>query len=640
VSGYIGIINPDGAPIDRHLLDRLTAFMAFRGPDAQAAWIDGPVGFGHALVRTTVESKRERQPCSLDGQVWITADARVDGRASLIDKLAGHGGHVQKSVPDVELILHAYDIWGEECVRHLIGDFAFAIWDGRQRRLFCARDHFGVKPFFYASSASCFVFGNTLNCLRLHPAVSDDLNDNAIGDFLLCGCNEDTQTTAFADIRRLPPAHTLQWHEGRLRLNRYWSVPVDGAIRYRRAADYVAHFNEVFREAISDRLRTDRAVVSMSGGLDSSSVAAVARNLGSPGSPPVDLRAVTSVFDTLIPDQERYYAGLVARALHIPIGFVIADDFQLFERWDEPELHRPEPIEGAAAAALVADHNRACAAHGRVVLTGDCGDPLQYGSATYVLNLLKRGFWGRALVDCWQSLRHGRLPKVGFRARLRRLLGTHGSWQFPYPEWLAPDFAKRLHLVDRLQEINEGPPAAHQDRPDTYRALTSASWLVGLEDYDAGVRQRALEFRHPYLDVRVVSFFLAIPPVPWSDDKELVRQAMRGLLPETIRLRPKALLAGEPVRELLQRDESRWVDRFVPTPELSCYVNRPAVPPLAGETDLGRIWTHLRPLSLQFWLRNRNAFRRTRTKEEVSHGIAVSRCAEEALPGAEARCLW
>jgi asparagine synthase (glutamine-hydrolysing) len=640
MSGIVGMINLDGSPIDRRLLDGMTGFLGFRGPDAQTTWIDGPVGFGHALLRTTVEAEREQQPCSLDDEVWITADARVDDRANLIAKLAGHGRQNLRDVPDALLILHAYHVWGQNCVRHLLGDFAFAIWDGRERQLLCARDHFGIKPFFYAAVESSFIFGNTLNCIRLHPGVSDDLDDRAIGDFLLCGSNHDKEATAFADIRRLPPAHILQWHEGGHRLSRYWDVPVDGEIRYRRPEDYVAHFGELFRSAVADRLRVSRVTVSMSGGLDSSSVAAVARDLGSSGTTPIDLRAGTFVFDTLIPDEERHYAGEAARALDIPIGYVVADGYRLFERWDEPDLHKPEPIEGPAAAALLADHNRACAAHGRVVLTGEGGDPLQYGSTTYVLNLLKRGRWGRAAFDCWQSLRHGRLPRVGFRARLRRLLGTNVAWKFPYPEWLEGDFARRFRLAERLKEINDEPPALHRNRPETYRVLVSAYWLDWLEHYDPGPTQCALEFRHPYLDLRVVNFLLAIPPLPWSDNKRLVRQTMRGLLPEKIRLRPKAPLAGEPVRELLQREESRWIDRFVPTAELNRYVNRRAVPALAGETDLGRIWTHLRPLSLQFWLRNRNAFRGIHKKEVDYHGNASSTGPEEALSGAKTRCLW
>ena len=109
------------------------------------------------------------------------------------------------SATDVELILRAYQVWGEDCVERLLGDFCFAIWDAPRRRLFCARDQMGVKPFFYAHLGSCFIFSNTLDCVRQHPAVSDRINDLAIADFLVYDMSQDPGATAFVDIRRLPP---------------------------------------------------------------------------------------------------------------------------------------------------------------------------------------------------------------------------------------------------------------------------------------------------------------------------------------------------------------------------------------------------------------------------------------------------
>ena len=131
MSGIVGIVNFDGAPVDRTLLRRMTNFMSFRGPDEQRVWVDGNAGFGHALLRATEESGRESQPFTLDGQMWIVADARVDAQADLIRELAARGEHVDQGVTDVELLLRAYGTWGEECVEHLLGDFAFAVWEGR-----------------------------------------------------------------------------------------------------------------------------------------------------------------------------------------------------------------------------------------------------------------------------------------------------------------------------------------------------------------------------------------------------------------------------------------------------------------------------------------------------------------------------
>src|SRR5690349_10637156 len=128
MSGIIGIVNLDGAPVDRALLTQLTGYMTFRGPDQQDIWLEGNIGLGHTLLRTTFEAKLERGVTSLDDQVWITADVRLDGRSALMNKLITKGRTVTRDATDVELVLHAYHVWGEAALDHVMGDFAFGIW--------------------------------------------------------------------------------------------------------------------------------------------------------------------------------------------------------------------------------------------------------------------------------------------------------------------------------------------------------------------------------------------------------------------------------------------------------------------------------------------------------------------------------
>ena len=198
---------------------------------------------------------------------------------------------------DEELILSAYEKWGEDCVKHLTGDFAFAIWDERSQRLFCARDHFGVKPFFYTYIDGNFNFSSTLNDLR--PGVSNRLNEIAIGDYLLFGVNQDNSTTIFQDIQRLPPGHTLTLANNEITIRRYWTPSLTAEVRYRDSQSYVEHFSELLSRAVRDRLHTDRVAISMSGGLDSTSLAAIA-------SEHAEVAGFTVVYDTLIPDEERH----------------------------------------------------------------------------------------------------------------------------------------------------------------------------------------------------------------------------------------------------------------------------------------------------------------------------------------------
>jgi asparagine synthase (glutamine-hydrolysing) len=597
MSGIIGIVNLDGAPMDRLLLARLTGYLAFRGPDAQETWSQGPVALGHTLLRTVDDTRPDGQPLTLDGQVWIVADARVDGRGELRQKLRGHGCRDLKEATDAELILQSYLVWGEDCVRHLIGDFAFAIWDEPRRRLFGARDHFGVKPFFYARVGNCLVFSNTLNCLRLHPDVSDELNDLAIGDFLLFDYNQDPATTTFADINRVPPAHYLTLQDGALQVRRYWTLPQEGPLRYPRQQDYVDHFKELLTQAVADRLRTPRVGIFLSGGLDSSNVAAVARHLraGTNG-----IRAYNSSYDWLIPDSEGHYSQVVANHLKIPISKFKEDGYQLFERRNEIEIYQPEPKHAPRVAGSI-DELRKVSRDTRVILTGEGGDILLVPSQSYVHKSVRSMQWGRLAVEFGRCiLLHRRLPPVGYSNLLKRLKSDIFAY---YPPWLNPEFAARLNLPARYRHFRPEPLPAHPLRPEVCRGLSARILQFWFERiYDAGSTGVPVESRHPLFDVRLINYALALPPLPWCVSKIMLREAGRGLLPETILNRPKEPLSVDPDVELLKKPESKWIDDFTPAPGLERYVRRAAIPRIHEEQDEIKLLDNLRPLSLNYWL--------------------------------------
>ncbi|MBM4300061.1 MAG: asparagine synthetase B [Deltaproteobacteria bacterium] len=603
MSGIVGILNLDGSPVDRSLLARLTDYLTFRGPEAQETWSQGPVGLGRAWLRTAEDTRSDTQPLSLDGQVWIAADARIDGRAELRQQLSSRGCHDLEEAPDAELILHSYLIWGEKCVKHLLGDFAFAIWDGRQQRLFCARDHFGIKPFYYAQVGNRLVFSNTLDCVRLHPQVSDRLDDLAIGDFLLFEFNQDQSTTTFADIRRLAPAHYLTWHQGTLRLTRYWSLPlIDRPLRYSRPQDYVEHFKALLTQAVADRLRTRRVGAPMSGGLDSSTVAALARNLLSRQAVPFDLQSYTIVFDRLIPDEERHYSGLVARALNIPIHHLPGDDYRLYEGFESGDFLPPQPMHHPLLACW-ADLSRAAAGRCRVMLTGEAGDAILFPSPTYLLKMVKGFRLAQLTTELGRCLCHyGRVPRLGLRTGLRRRLSLDRGRSL-YPVWLNPAFEAKAGLRDRWARRAGELEPPRLLREEIYQRLQSPAWQHSFENfYDPGATRLPLEFCHPCFDVRLINFALALPPLPWCVDKLLLREAGKDLLPEPIRRRPKTPLAGDPWLELIRRPETRWLDRFVPVPRLDEYVDRKAIPLLTCEVDPDTLSVNIRPVSLNYWL--------------------------------------
>ena len=600
----MGIVERGGQPVDRALLRMLTHYLSFRGPDARETWVDGSVGFGHTLLRTTNESLAERQPASLEGRYTITADARIDCREELMSQLASAGRRVLRVAPDSELLLHAYAQWGEQCVERLRGDFAFAIWDAWRKTLFCARDHFGVKPFYFAELGETFVFSNTLNCLRLHPAVSEDLNDAAIADFLLFGMNCDLETTTYRDIRRLPPAHCLLISATEIQLRRYWSLPTDGHVRYSRHEEYIEHFQELMRAAVADRLRTPRVGIMLSGGLDSSSIAATASELARENAGASDLRAFTVTYDSLIPDRDGEYARRVADFLKIPIRCLPVDGLELFERWEDSELSWPEPVDDPLFAGLF-DQSRMIAAECRVALEGEGMDNLMiFEVVPYFRNLMRNGEWSEAARQTFRYLAARPPIWPGIRRRLRALAGTRGAVS-AFPQWIASELVSQLGLKERWLEFSVDramPP--HPNRPAAHASLWHPRWAHALELQDPGITQSTVEVRHPFLDLRVVEYVLALPPFPWTFQKSLLREAVAGHLPEDVRLRPKTMLAGDPVKEKLKRSEAAWLGRACWTEQIGRYARPEAVPMLNGGWGTEEINSILRPLCLNFWLQS------------------------------------
>ena len=607
MSGFVCIMHGDNAPVDRALLLSLTNFLSFRGPDARGMWSDGPIGMGHTLLRTTYESKGERQPANAEERYWVVADARLDAREELIAKLQCAERNVCSDAPDCDLILHAYASWGRTCVDRLRGDFSFALWDAANRQLFCARDHFGVNPFYFAQLGKTFLCSNTLNCIRQHPAVSTRLNDLAIADFLLFDMVREPGATSFADIQRLPPACLLLCEAGSISVRPYWTLPVSAPVRHTRLGDCVEQFRELLDRAVADRVRVSKVGVLMSGGLDSPTIAASAQRKLSGNGAAGGLSAYTDVFESLIPHEERHYAALVAEALNIPIEFHVSDDVRLRDCLNHQDYCWPEPVHSPASDGGLCQLRRA-AARSTVVLTGFGGDPaLSCLLSVHFRQLLTTRRFGCALADAMRYLTtEGRLSRLYFRTRWNKWFRRKN--QTPcYPEWLSQDLEKRLSLRERWEASTRASVGDGASRRTAYEAMTDPLWANLFEGFDPGVTGIPLEVCHPFFDLRLVSFLLALPALPWCSDKELLREAARGILPDAVRLRRKSPLPADPLVALLQRRESAWVDSFEAVPALGRYVERRHIPKVFGEKDSWAAWTHLRPLSLNFWLRSQIA---------------------------------
>jgi asparagine synthase (glutamine-hydrolysing) len=576
----------------------MTAFLTFRGPDGSGVWRKGAVGLCHTRAGHAPKPTGRQQPSTVDGEVWVTGDLRIDGREELLKKLGLSG--TETVFEDADLLLHAYRAWDEDCLQHIVGDFSFALWDERRGRLFCAVDPFRVKQFFYARQQNALVFSNTLECVLRAPQVDDRLDEQALGDFLLFGFFQEPDLTIYADVKRLSPGCYLLSENGNQRTVRYWSVPPSAEASTPAPADCLERFQELFARAVRDRIRGPGVGILLSGGIDSALVAATARGL-KPGVEGKEcVRGYTVVFDRLIPDREQYYAGLVAQALDLPIEFHPADDFEPGMDTTGLVPRPPEPLT-ALSWSWIVQFRRHIASDCSCVLTGDDGDTMLMANlALHWRELLRARHLGRLVRDATSYILSQRsLPPVGFRTLLRRSWGS--TPRATFPNWLHPEFVRRASLRERWQHYQTAL------KPQTARGLardhlTSPIWAGIFDNYDPGWTGMPLEFRHPFMDVRLVTFLLGLPAFPWCVNKELFRRALRGKVPDEIVRRPKTCLPGDPERSRLLERPEWWLRHATLAPAMETYINLKAWRDLVRNGLPDPLHGHLRPVYLSEWL--------------------------------------
>jgi asparagine synthase (glutamine-hydrolysing) len=381
----------------------------------------------------------------------------------------------------------------------------------------------------------------------------------------------------------------------------------------------VEHFRSVLQAAVSDRLRANRIGLFLSGGLDSSSVAAVARELSSTPAGASDLRAYTIVYEKLIADRDGEHARLAADFLKIPSRQMAVDDLPLFDRWDNTELAWPEPVDDPLLAGVF-DQFQMIAEDCRVVLSGEGSDNLMYFEMwPYAKGLMSRKEWRQLLTDVPGYMSKRKTPLPGVRRRVKNLFREDPK-AFQFPKWIAPDFAARTNAEARWKEQSQFSVSdRHPLLPSGHRSLALPHWTHLFENENPGVTRQPVEVRHPFMDLRVVEFLLAMPPYPWFFEKKLLRDMMVGRIPEAIRTRPKTPLVGAPLVEMLSRPQAKWVDRVTWGEEVARYVSPSAVASLVNERRPGKADVNIRPLCLSLWLQSVQRVRYN-WNAEVRHG--------------------
>ncbi|MBW4566621.1 MAG: lasso peptide isopeptide bond-forming cyclase [Tolypothrix carrinoi HA7290-LM1] len=594
MSGIMGIHYLGDRPVDREDLGMMVETLAHRGPDGADIWIDGAIGFGHRMLWTTPESLLEKLPlANSTGDLIITSDARIDNRDELISVLQLNNCASEK-ITDSQLILAAYEKWGEQCPKHLLGDFAFAIWDKQKQILFCARDHMGVKPFYYHfQTGRIFAFGSEIKALLCLQEIPRQLNEVKVGDYLAANL-QDKSNTFYQDILRLPPASSLTVNAQGIQIQSYWTLDPKRELRLNSDEEYAEALREIFAEAVWCRLRSAFTVGShLSGGLDSSSITCMARQLLIQEGKNRSLHTFSNIFDAVPESDERsFIEAVIAQGDMIP-HYVHADEMGPLSNLEEIFRYQDEAIP-APTHFLAWELNDAAQKVGvRVVLDGFDGDNTISHGEGYFAELANKGEWATFALELdavyeltgasqmsilrqygltsleqlarqgkWVAfvkqtneflkhfkvsrrqifLRHGLKPLLPqFVLQIWRFLRGHSFNTNPDKSMINRSFARRIGLQKRIEPfkdfLSSFPPT---ERERHWRGLSSGVITQALEISDRYAAAFQVEVRHPFMDKRLLEFCLSLPPEQkfnkgWS--RLVMRRAMKNVLPDQVQWR-------------------------------------------------------------------------------------------------------
>jgi asparagine synthase (glutamine-hydrolysing) len=568
MSGIAGIINLDGAPVAHDAVDTMLTTMARRGPDRRRSWRGANAGLGQALLATTPEATAEIQPwIHADSGCVVISDSRLDNRPELLRALDIQYASAD-GIGDGELLHAAWQRWGNDCADRLLGDFAFAIWDPRNRRLFCARDVMGVRPFYYhCVPGRLFVFASEARAILSQPGVPLEIDEGRIADALvplLEGINK--TCTFYKHIVRLPPAHTLTLDGGQSRVRKYWE-PVARQPRDlpRGEAEWAEALRSELLHAVRRRLRSSRNVGSMlSGGLDSSSVVALASDLfRSEGRGQL---STFSAIDSRAECRETLAVAAMIRsaktnATTIDVSSATGSSLALSDRY----RGLGEPFDGHMAL-IDAMYGAAGKAGVRSLMDGMPADNL-YLTSLHAQHLARRRKWRpahRAGVRLHREMAN-RLPRIRaigtvagawLPASGRRLLERSANHQFLEmligTSLIDRKFADRVRLGDRLLELRDDSAQNVTSDPSgqALSSMTAAHITVAIERYGRVAAFHGVEPRHPYLDRELVEFHAWLPAElrrrpGW--EKWVLRKAVEGVMPTEVAWRAVKDYLGPPL---------------------------------------------------------------------------------------------
>ena len=652
--GIAGIVSL-GRPVELGVLQRMCDVQAHRGPDGEgflASWVDGPsyrtaflphtahwdaramlaVGLGHRRLAILDLSDRGRQPMTVaGGRQWVVFNGEIYNHVEVRDDLAAQGYQFATRT-DTEVLLQAYRHWGEGCLERLEGMFAFAIWDADTGRLFCARDRLGIKPFYYAMLPDTFLFASELKALLVHPGLRAAADDEAVLDFLVHGNCDYGERTLLKGIKALPPAHalTVEPYAGQCRVRAWWHLApahANGA----KEPDRIEALRALLIRTTRRHLMSDVRVGScLSGGLDSSTVVSLMGHLRR--EQPAAAAALGDDFFTFTACyvdrdcDERRFAMAVARSAGASPHLIFPSPRDFLEAFARMAWHQDMPFGEPTYYAQWRVMRAARESGVKVLLDGQGGDEVFGGYAKfrygYLATLLRTGRLARLLGEVGATLLHGDAYVLNLRngyrylpPRLRTLFGVdsllRGALRTDWDRAVVAESTpgtRWWRYVARHGDQDEATILQRMQMDDI--CVDTLPMLLRMEDRSS--MAFSIEARVPLLDHTVVEYGLALPDQlkirrGWS--KYAIRRAMRGLIPDAVRMRKTKLGFAVPSRNWLARDLRGQVQalladtlrsaRYVDPRVLRAWYGSPRAEAAPKEAYLGLF----RVLSLEMWMR-------------------------------------
>jgi len=550
MSAITGIFYRDGRDVKPEIIKKMNNKLAHRGPDGYAVWNNGPIGLGHQMLWTTSESLHEKLPFNDEkSNLIITADARIDNRKELSTELNIED---KREISDSYFILKSYEKWGEKCPEHLLGDFAFAIWDINNAKLFGARDHMGVKPFYYYLDDEKFIFGTEIKAIFCVEDVSKKTNELDVAFQLGLISGNDRKITFYENISRLPAANLFVISKEKNYLKQFWDLDINYEIKFDSDEEYEKKFHDILTRAVRRRLRSAFPIGSMlSGGLDSSSITCIAQKILN-SDKNINLKTFSAIFENVPKSNERYFIEKVLSAYEFDFYYINADEISPIGEMDQFFEFGDRPLVVPNNFMLWNIYRVAFQNDVRILLDGFDGDvTVSHGLEILVeyfrkMNFKRLFFESKAL----KNLKNVSYKSI-FYMILFNLLPTYFKRRFLFrrenkkirgsqTKIVKEEFSERLNLKERIVEIDLEDNEFNNAHKKHFTELNSGTIQFENELLDSMAAPFLIEPRHPFYDKELVEFCLAIPSEQkfsngW--DRHIMRRAMDGIIPNDIQWR-------------------------------------------------------------------------------------------------------